>query len=273
MGLAIAISRRPPGDSFSVGPFRLRFDFCRPNQEIEQADDSPGEILIVAQGQATQILDDRTQLCLPLSVSYRPPAYPKRDRTDQAGMLALRIRVQALFARRIDREYFAGNKGPLHYPCAVLDDLPARILDECSRGRVTSRLFLDGLLRELIARAARAGEAGSQPHPPTWLAKGTELIEESLRDPLKIEEVARAVGVGPDHFSRVFRRARGVSPKRFACHLRLQEGASMLAMTLTRISDIAAELGFFDQSHFTREFKRWSGRSPETFRREHRCPP
>jgi AraC-like DNA-binding protein len=269
--LSIPGSHDRPRASLDTGPFRLRLDLCHPNQEVDKGNDPFGEILIVAQGSATQLLAAGSQACGPLSVSYRGPGYPKRDRIGEAGMLALRISVQAAFAHRVERDYFAGYEGPNHYPSGVLDDAPARVVDEFARVDA-SPLLLDGLLRLLIAKAARsdAGVGGCAERPPSWLAEGVEFMERSYREPLRVEKVARAVGVDPAHFSRVFRRYRGVSAKRFLSSLRLRHGASVLATTSIPISEIALSLGFSDQAHFTREFKRWAGKPPDTFRREHR---
>jgi AraC-like DNA-binding protein len=254
-----------------IGPFRVTFDLCVPNQEVDKTSDSSGEILIVIEGSATQILDAGSQVCGPLSVSYRGPGFPKRDKIGEAGMTALRISVRAAFSHQVERDYFGGDEGPNHYPCGALADVPARVVNECTRVDA-SPLLVDGLLRLLIATAARseAGVGRSPGRPPDWLAEGVKLIERSFCEPLRLEEIARAVGVDPAHFSRVFRRYRGLSAKRFISFLRLRYGASVLATTPTPISEIALSLGFCDQAHFTREFKRWAGKSPATFRREYR---
>jgi AraC-like DNA-binding protein len=259
---------------FQAGPFHLRFEVWQPNQEVDDENDSSGEIMIVAEGSATQILEAGSRVCGPLSVSYRGPGYPKRDRIGEAGLLALRIGVRAAFAIQVEKDYFAGYEGPRHYPCGALDDVPARVVDECAQVDA-SPLLVEGLLRVLIAKAARSevGAHGCPGRPPSWLVQGVELIEGSYREPLRIEDVARAVGVEPEHFSRVFRRYRGVSAKQFLSSLRLRHGASMLATTAIQISEIALCLGFSDQAHFTREFKRWAGKPPDTFRREHHLAP
>jgi AraC-like DNA-binding protein len=259
---------------FQAGPFHLRFEVCPPHQEVASEYDSSGEILIVAEGSVTQILDAGPRLCGPLSVSYRGPGYPKRDKIGEAGLLALRIGVQAAFAYRVEKDYFAGHLGPKHYPFGVLDDAPARVVNECAQVDA-SPLLVDGLLRVLIAKAAQSerGACRGLGRPPSWLAEGIQLIEGSFGEPLRIENVARAVGVEPAHFSRVFHRYRGMSAKRFLSSLRLRHGASMLANTSIPVSEIAFCLGFCDQAHFTRHFKRWADKPPEAFRRDNRPAP
>jgi AraC-like DNA-binding protein len=255
--------------ALEIDPFRLRLEVCRPNQEVEPANDSSADILIVAQGSATLVLEDGIQPCLPLSVSYRGPGYPKREKAGEAGLVALRISVRGAFAQRVEADYFAGNGGPRLYPCAALDDVPARIVDEWARADA-SPLLLDGLLRLLIAKAARFEAGGRSLAPPAWLAAAVASIESSYREPLRIEDVADEAGVTPAHFSRVFHRFLGQSAKRFLSSQRLRQGASLLAGTSLPISEIALSLGFSDQAHFTREFRCWTGKPPDTFRREHR---
>jgi AraC-like DNA-binding protein len=255
-------------DPIEVGPFRIRFDACQANQDLQQADDSRAEILIVARGWATQVLDTGSQECAPLSVSYRPPAYPKRDRIGEAGLLAVRIDVSAAFAHQVDKDYFLGEERPRHYHFAALDRVPALILGECYGANVASPLLLDGLLRQLIAKAARLSAALDSFSPlPKWLERAVELMEESYRDPLRIDDIARMVGITQGHFSRLFCYYLGVSAKQYIRALRLKEGARLLTTTSIPVSEIAAQLSFFDQSHFTRAFYRWFGESPLAFRR------
>jgi AraC-like DNA-binding protein len=252
-----------------IEPFRLRLEVCDPNQETDPANESSAEILIVAHGSATLQLEAGIQPCHPLSVAYRGPGYPKREKVGEAGLVALRIGVHGPFAQRVVADYFAGDGGPKHYPCAALGDVPARIVAEWARADA-SPLSLDGLIRLLIAQAARFEAEGRSAAPPAWLAAAVACIERSYREPLRIEEVAEEAGVTPAHFSRVFRRFQGQSAKRFLSSLRLQHGASLLASTSVPISEIAFRLGFSDQAHFTRDFKRWAGKPPDTFRRERR---
>jgi AraC-like DNA-binding protein len=267
-GVTLATVSQRLGSPLEIGPFRLAVEFHQPFREIEQPAQrtQDGEILIVAGGSVTRVLETGTVDANPLSVSYRGPGYQKIDHVGPGGLLALRIRVQRRFADYVVRTYFAGRGVPRLYAGVELDNLPARVVEECARQR-PSPLFVDGLLRQLIGRAARfEAEGAAGGGPPEWLPRGIALLEKSFRQPLQIGELAQALGVAPAHFSRVFRRFRGQTPQGFLASLRVREGAVLLATTTASIREIALHLGFYDRAHFAREFARSVGQTPQSFR-------
>lgn len=86
---------------------------------------------------------------------------------------------------------------------------------------------------------------------------------------VRIEELAQEVGLSQSALERKFRRIVGASPKRLASISRLQyvvrrrlEGANL--------GDIAHAAGYFDQPHFVRDFKSYTGQAPEAFFKETR---
>jgi AraC-like DNA-binding protein len=89
-----------------------------------------------------------------------------------------------------------------------------------------------------------------------------------MRDPslLRASDVAAAVGVDLRSLQRRFRHYVGVGPKWVIRQYRLHEAAEQLkAETPPPLADLAASLGYADQAHFARDFKRVVGRSPGSF--------
>lgn len=97
-----------------------------------------------------------------------------------------------------------------------------------------------------------------------------EYIRENFRRPLRVEEIARAVGVHPVYLARLFRRSFGCSIAAFLRARRIDDAARRLLRGGEPLAEIALSTGFSDQSHFTREFRREAGRSPARFRRASR---
>jgi PAS domain S-box-containing protein len=114
-------------------------------------------------------------------------------------------------------------------------------------------------------RAARGGLSHSQ------VRRVLRLIEERLSEKISVKEMAREVGLSESHFSRTFKHITGETPHQFALRLRLERASAELARSSAAdIAGVAAEYGFFDQSHFTREFRKKFGITPgELLRRSH----
>ena len=82
----------------------------------------------------------------------------------------------------------------------------------------------------------------------------------------RAEQVASHAGVTLRSLQRRFSRYVGVSPKWVIQRYRLQEAADRLAFDKTvTTTDMALELGYFDQAHFIRDFKKMMGESPGAY--------
>ena len=101
---------------------------------------------------------------------------------------------------------------------------------------------------------------------PTWLNRALELLHESFRESLTLEEIARQVGVHPIHLSRVFRRHFGCTMSEFMNRLRVQFVCRELSRDCTELAIVASDAGFADQSHLGRIFKSCTGQTPGEFR-------
>jgi AraC-like DNA-binding protein len=125
------------------------------------------------------------------------------------------------------------------------------------RAAVAGELILDGLSRR----------AGLEEMPlPAPVARAVRLIETCAAAPLTITEIADAAGLSPSRLHALFRAATGVSPMRYLAAERVRRAGFLLETTDYSVSRIALEVGYGDQSAFTRAFRRETGATP----REHR---
>jgi AraC-like DNA-binding protein len=83
----------------------------------------------------------------------------------------------------------------------------------------------------------------------------------------RVEAVAAEVGVSARQLDRMFSRYLGIAPKPLAGILRFQRALGMLMRDPgVTLADVAISAGYFDQSHFVREFKRMTGGVPRGYR-------
>lgn len=88
------------------------------------------------------------------------------------------------------------------------------------------------------------------------------------RDINRVDELASQLNLGERALQRLFNDYVGVSPKWVIRRSRLHDAAARLANAEeVNLTQLAADLGYSDQAHFTRDFKTLVGRSPSDYRR------
>lgn len=133
---------------------------------------------------------------------------------------------------------------------------------------------LDGETRlALIADRLVAHLTGSVAPPPRTerrLARQLrELLDDHTVDPITLEEAARRLDRSVTHLVRSFTAQFGVSPHAYVIGRRIDVARQQL-LRGARPADVATAVGFYDQAHFTRHFKRHTSTSPARFARSHR---
>ncbi len=95
-------------------------------------------------------------------------------------------------------------------------------------------------------------------------------VLEHLRDhyhaSITNRELARLAHLSVRAFERKFQAAFHVTPQKYLRLLRMRLASRALAATRRPIAEVALACGFVDQSHFSREFRRYFGRTPRAYR-------
>ena len=93
-----------------------------------------------------------------------------------------------------------------------------------------------------------------------------EYISSNLDRNISIEELAEMAGLSVHHFARAFKQTVGMPPHCYILQRRIEQAQQMLRTTKLPLSDIALSLGFSDQSHLARHFRRMTGVPPSAVR-------
>jgi AraC family transcriptional regulator len=103
----------------------------------------------------------------------------------------------------------------------------------------------------------------------SWqLRRSTEHMQAHLTEDISLAEVAKITRLSQSQFARSFRDSTGLPPYRCILRSRVQRAEQMLATTKLSISEIATNVGFADQSHFTKAFRRFVGATPKRWRED-----
>ncbi len=93
------------------------------------------------------------------------------------------------------------------------------------------------------------------------------FVAERMSEPLRLDQVARALGCSAGHLSRRVRLETGHSPWQRVMTARIERAKLLLRYTDWPIAQIASVTGFFDQSHFSTSFRRSTRLTPTQYRR------
>jgi len=137
-------------------------------------------------------------------------------------------------------------------------------------GRLHSQSLALTLLNRIFAivNASDSMNAGLGSLCSSRLKRVTEYIKANLKRNLSLVEISNIACLTPFHFSRQFKKTTHISPHQYVLKLKIEHAENLLVNTDWPIVDIAFELGFQSQSHFTTVFHRMVGVTPGKFRKK-----
>ena len=145
--------------------------------------------------------------------------------------------------------------------------------DEAQRGAPGGRLFAEGLsialiawLREHYGRRPARRTRGGAGLTPTQQQRVRDCVEGHIGENLSVMRLAQEAALSPERFAKVFKASFGCTPYRWVQQRRVAEAVRLLNTTTKPIAEIALELGFASQSHFTQVFRQSTGTTPARLR-------
>jgi AraC-like DNA-binding protein len=139
-----------------------------------------------------------------------------------------------------------------------------RLIDAPSEYRVLAPL----VIREIVYRLLMGAQASRMRHLARFggqahrMVRAVEKLREDFDKRLRIQKVARELGMSVSGFHAHFRAMTGMSPLQFQKHLRLQVAQRLMLSEDLDAAEAGYRVGYDDASHFSREYKRHFGEPP-----------
>jgi AraC family transcriptional regulator len=257
-------SRRVDVDGFLVTRVRFPPLLRLPLHTHERA-----TVAVILNGSFDGLMRSSSHPCPAASVVTEPPGEPHGNLFERAGADVLTVQPDP--ARLELLEPFTALLGEVNYMRdLVVTALARRVADELRAPDDVTPLAVEGLILEMLALSARlrsGPEHTAGRPPPRWLGEARALLHDRSGERLRVTDLAEAVGVHPVHLARMFRLHYGTPVGAYLRGLRIAQAAGRLADSDDGIAQIALRAGFYDQSHFTRTFKRQLGLTPLAYRK------
>jgi AraC-like DNA-binding protein len=139
-----------------------------------------------------------------------------------------------------------------------------RLIERPGEYRVLAPL----IIREIVYRLLSGPQCGRLRHLATFggqahrMVRAVEKLRQDFDKPLRIEGVARELGMSASGFHAHFKAVTAMSPLQFQKHLRLQEARRLMLSQNLDAGEAGYRVGYEDQSHFSRDYKRHFGEPP-----------
>jgi AraC-like DNA-binding protein len=128
----------------------------------------------------------------------------------------------------------------------------------------------ENLLLEVFHKVIQK-KSGTQKKIPDWAKEIKEIIQDQIDTnlSLSLQEISRELNVHPAYLSREFSKYfDNLSFGEYIRKRRIEKAIHLLHTSSYSLSEIAYLTGFSDQSHFTRIFKKHTGKNPSAYRKK-----
>lgn len=222
-------------------------------------------VTLVLGGLCEETYRGTTRRFPPLTASFHHPGESHAVRTFEQGVRTFGVEFDPVWMEQLP-EHGASLSTVDALQSKPLTWLTMRLYREFKQTDDASALAIEGLLLEVLAALARTAAPSAKEAPP-WLRHVEAYVQEHYDRSVSLSTLAAVVGVHPSHLARVFRAHYDCTLGAYLRRVRIERARRQIIEGSAPLAEIALRVGFADQSHFSRIFKRHTGMTPSEFRR------
>lgn len=233
----------------------------QPHSRVPRHSHERAYFCLIRRGTYIEEYARRGRTCVPMMLVFHPPGEPHSEAFANDPVLSFNVEFGAEWLRRV-REFGGAFDQPAEFRAGNAAALALRLFREFGCADADSDLSIESITLEILATYIGKQATASESLKPDWLKRATEELDSCLDQSLTLRNVAKSAGVHSVYFAVVFRRFNGCSVGEYIRRRRIEYARNLLANPEIPLAQIALEAGFADQSHFTRTYKRFTGRTP-----------
>jgi AraC-like DNA-binding protein len=272
----IAWAIRDDGTSETLRGLRL-YRQSRPTERLHGV--STPSFCVIAQGSKEVYLGEDCFRYDPARYLLATVALPVVGQVVEASpeqpYLALRLDLEpALVGSVMVEAGLLPSRGQASAKAIDVSHLEAGLLDAVVRlvrlidSPAEARMLMPLVMREIVYRLLVGAQGDRLQHltvmggTTTRIARAVERLRNDYDKPLRIESLARELGMSASGFHAQFKAVTAMSPLQFQKQIRLQEARRLMIGEDLDAARAGYRVGYDDASHFTREYKRLFGEPP-----------
>ena len=236
-------------------------------------------VCVVAQGSKEFLLGESHYRYDPfhylLSTVDLPNIGQVLEASKERPFLSLRLSLDPSIVSSVMLEAgYASSRKPAGVRAIDVSLLDANLLEATVRltrlldSPAEAPILLPLIMREMVYRLLMGEQGGRLRHLATLgegsspIARAVERLRQDFDRPLRVEQLARELGMSVSGFHQHFKAVTALSPLQFQKRLRLQEARRLMLSEDLDAASAAYRVGYQDASHFNREYKSLFGAPP-----------
>jgi AraC family transcriptional regulator len=223
------------------------------------------QLCLVRKGTFVEVYERKKREVRPTSLITRPAGESHTQRFYDSEVHCLIVEVElGWLERTLEHQVSLDDSAAFHGGLSVW--LATRLYNEFQLADHASSLAIEGLTLEILAELSRQQVKTSERKQPKLLRQAGELLHAHFSESLTLDGIAGSIGTHPVHLARMFRRYHHCTIGEYVRRLRIEFACREMSTTDCQLALIASRAGFYDQSHFSRTFKRILGITPGQYR-------
>lgn len=235
---------------------------------------------IIAQGSKQVLLGDETFRYDPghylISTIDLPIVSHVIEASEEHPYLSFRINLapatvaSVLMESGIERKKAGASVKAMDVSATTADLLDAivrlaRLLDAPDEIQVLAPLIIREIIYRLLKgeQGARLSHLLSAEGDTRRISRAVKQLRENFNQPLKIENIARQIGMSVSGFHHHFKSVTAMSPLQFQKQIRLQEARRLMLGEDLDVASAGFRVGYEDPSYFSRDYKKLFGAPPQ----------
>jgi AraC-like DNA-binding protein len=236
-------------------------------------------VCVIAQGSKEVLLGDSRYRYDPSQYLLATVELPRVSQVLEAWKerpyLSLRLELAPTLVGSVMVEAgYSSPPGPADVRAIAVSPLDVHLLDAFVRlvrlldSPAEAPVLMPLITREIIYRLLRGEQGGRLRHLALLggytphIARAVGRLRQDFDQPLRIEQIARELGMSVSGFHHHFKAVTAMSPLQFQKQLRLQEARRLMLGEDLDAASAAYRVGYHDASHFNREYKNLFGVPP-----------
>ena len=252
-------------DAWQQAGLRLSESTYPPNLKMTSHAHQQAYLGIVLSGGYTEKVEKKTRECKTLTTVFHPPDECHSVTFHNSRVRIFRIEISGEWCDRAD-EYLKLPAEPAECDGGPLASLALRLHNEFRSRDPWSAVAIEGLTLEMMAELGRYSTKQSDQGAPAWLEEVRQKLSSHFSGTPPLAELAAGAGVHPVHLAREFRRHFRSTIGDFIRRVRVEFACREIAESDVPLKEVALAAGFYDQSHFSNMFRRFTGMTPAAYR-------